>query len=73
MIEESVPSLEQIGFDPFFAAQLQKLDGGLMPARIAIAHGESYIAWTLAGVRKAILVGHRETAWRTAARSPPGR
>ena len=47
------PSLEQIGFDDVFQAQLAHLDGGLVPARIAIAHGESYVAWTSEGPCKA--------------------
>ncbi len=65
-----VPSLEAIGFDPFFAAQLEKLDGGLVPARIAIAHGESYVSWTRDGIRKAVLSGRRVGGWKTAAERP---
>jgi ribosome biogenesis GTPase / thiamine phosphate phosphatase len=63
-------SLSSIGFDPFFEAQLAALDGGLVPARIAIAHGESYVSWTRDGVRKAVLAGHRLAAWRLAADRP---
>jgi ribosome biogenesis GTPase len=62
--------LERIGFDPFFEAQLNELDGGLVPARIAIAHGESYVAWTSAGVRKAILAGRGAASWQSAAERP---
>lgn len=64
------PSLEAIGFTPFFEAQLDALDGGREPARIAIAHGESYISWTRDGVRKAMLSGRNLAAWKTAAERP---
>ncbi|MEA2701210.1 MAG: ribosome biosis GTPase / thiamine phosphate phosphatase [Myxococcales bacterium] len=63
-------SLSSIGFDPFFEAQLGALDGGLVPARIAIAHGESYVSWTRDGVRKAVLSGRRLATWRIAADRP---
>jgi ribosome biogenesis GTPase len=63
-------SLASIGFHPFFEAQLGALDGGLEPARIAIAHGESYVSWTRDGVRKAVLSGRRLAAWQTAAERP---
>ena len=63
-------SLSSIGFDPFFEAQLAALDGGLVPARIAIAHGESYVSWTRDGVRKAVLSGRRLASWRLAADRP---
>jgi ribosome biogenesis GTPase len=66
----SPTSLASIGFDPFFEAQLAALDGGLVPARIAIAHGESYVSWTRDGVRKAVLSGRRLAAWQTAADRP---
>jgi ribosome biogenesis GTPase / thiamine phosphate phosphatase len=69
-MNQDVPSLEAIGFDGFFQAQLDKLDGGLVPARIAIAHGESYDCWTSDGVRKAVLSGRRIGAWKTAAERP---
>jgi ribosome biogenesis GTPase / thiamine phosphate phosphatase len=69
-MNEDVPSLEAIGFDDFFQAQLDKLDGGLVPARIAIAHGESYVSWTRDGVRKAVLSGSRIGGWKTAAERP---
>jgi ribosome biogenesis GTPase / thiamine phosphate phosphatase len=62
--------LERIGFRPFFAAQLAKLEPGLVPARIAIAHGESYVAWTATGVSKALIVGRKLAAWQTAADRP---
>ncbi|MDB4980994.1 MAG: hypothetical protein JWM82_1746 [Myxococcales bacterium] len=62
--------LEAIGFTPFFQAQLAALDGGREPARIAIAHGESYISWTRDGVRKAMLSGRNLGAWKTAAERP---
>ena len=45
-------SLAQIGFDPFVEAQLDALEGGRVPARIAIAHGEGYVSWTGDGVRR---------------------
>jgi ribosome biogenesis GTPase len=64
------PSLEAIGFTPFFEAQLAALDGGREPARIAIAHGESYVSWTRDGVRKAMLSGRNLAAWKTAAERP---
>jgi ribosome biogenesis GTPase len=63
-------SLSSIGFDPFFEAQLEALDGGREPARIAIAHGESYVAWTRDGVRKAVLSGRRMGSWQLAAERP---
>jgi ribosome biogenesis GTPase len=69
-VGEEPQSLERIGFDPFFRAQLDGLDGGRAPARIAIAHGESYVAWTGAGIRKAILVGRRVASWQNAAERP---
>ncbi len=64
------PTLAQIGFGPFFEEQLGKLGGGLAPARIAIAHGESYVVWMPEGVRKGILGGRRHVTWRTAAERP---
>jgi len=67
---DPIPSLAAIGFDPFFEAQLETLDGGLVPARIAIAHGESYVSWTRDGVRKAVLSGRRVGGWKTAAERP---
>ncbi len=63
-------SLSSIGFDPFFEAQLDALGGGLVPARIAIAHGESYVSWTADGVRKAVLSARRLASWRLAADRP---
>jgi ribosome biogenesis GTPase len=69
-LSEDRHTLEQLGFGPFFAEQLAGLDPGLAPARIAIAHGESYVAWTEAGVGKAIIVGRRLADWRTAADRP---
>lgn len=62
--------LKRIGFGPFFEAQLAQLEPGLVPARIAIAHGESYVAWTAAGVGKALIVGRRLTTWQTTADRP---
>ena len=41
-----------------------------MPARIAIAHGVSSVAWTGDGVRKAVLGGRRQDAWQTAMERP---
>jgi ribosome biogenesis GTPase len=66
----AVESLVRIGFEPFFEAQLDELDGGRVPARIAIAHGESYVSWTTEGVRKAVLPGHRTASFQTAAQRP---
>ena len=62
--------LERIGFGPFFESQLAALEPGLVPARIAIAHGESYVAWTATGVCKAMIVGRRLAVWQTAAERP---
>jgi ribosome biogenesis GTPase / thiamine phosphate phosphatase len=62
--------LERIGFGPFFADQMAALDAGLVPARIAIAHGESYVAWTEAGVGKAVIAGRRLAEWQTPADRP---
>jgi ribosome biogenesis GTPase / thiamine phosphate phosphatase len=63
-------SLEAIGFYPFFEAQLDGLDGGLVPARIAIAHGESYVSWTRDGIRKAVLSGRRLGSWQLSVDRP---
>ena len=63
-------SLADIGFDPYFEAQLDALDGGRVPARIAIAHGVSYVAWTASGVRNAVIVGRRLATWQVAAERP---
>jgi ribosome biogenesis GTPase len=62
--------LERIGFGPFFETQLARLEPGLVPARIAIAHGESYVAWTATGVGKALILGRRLATWQTAADRP---
>jgi ribosome biogenesis GTPase / thiamine phosphate phosphatase len=62
--------LERIGFGPFFESQLAELEPGLVPARIAIAHGESYVAWTATGVAKALIVGRKLATWQTAADRP---
>ena len=67
---EGAHNLERIGFGPFFAEQFARLEPGLVPARIAIAHGESYIAWTEGGVSKAVIVGRRLADWHTAADRP---
>ncbi len=64
-MSETGHGLERIGFGPFFADQVAKLDAGFVPARIAIAHGESYVAWTEAGVCKAMIVGRRLAEWQT--------
>jgi ribosome biogenesis GTPase len=69
-VGEDASSLARIGFAPFFEAQLAKLDGGREPARIAIAHGESYVVWTRHGVRKGVLPGRRLATWKTAAERP---
>jgi ribosome biogenesis GTPase len=69
----AVPSsldLERIGFGPFFAQQMASFDPGLVAARIAIAHGESYVAWTAAGVGKAIIAGRRLGEWKAAEERP---
>jgi ribosome biogenesis GTPase len=70
MLSPTPASLEAIGFAPFFEAQLAALDGGRVPARIAIAHGESYVSWTRDGVRKAMLSGRNLAAWKSAAERP---
>ena len=63
--------LPAIGFDAYFQARLAALAGvPLVPARIAIAHGESYIAWAQRGSCKALLVGRRIAKWRDAADRP---
>jgi ribosome biogenesis GTPase len=66
-------SLEAIGYDAYFQARFAALAGGpqpLIPARIAIAHGESYIAWTGRGSCKAALIGRRIAEWKEAADRP---
>jgi len=62
--------LADLGFDAHFEAALAALEGEPTPARIAIAHGESYVAWTAAGVTKAVIVGSRGQVWQTAAERP---
>jgi ribosome biogenesis GTPase / thiamine phosphate phosphatase len=62
-------SLEAIGYDAHFATRLAALGGALVPARIAIAHGESSIAWTARGTCKAVLV-NRLDRWREAINRP---
>ena len=67
---EPLPPLEAIGFDAHFQNQIAALGGDLVPARIAIAHGESYIAWTAHGSCKAVLAGNRLTDWKGAIDRP---
>ena len=67
---DSLPPLEAIGFDAHFQNQIAALAGDLVPARIAIAHGESYIAWTAGASCKAVLAGSRLTDWKTAIDRP---
>jgi ribosome biogenesis GTPase len=67
---EPIRTLEAIGFDAQFQIQVAALGDDLVPARIAIAHGESYIAWTSRGACKAILVGKRVTDWQEAIDRP---
>jgi ribosome biogenesis GTPase / thiamine phosphate phosphatase len=66
---EPIPTLEALGFDAHFRDQLAALGGDLAPARIAIAHGESYIAWTERGPCKAVLAGSR-AGWKEAIDRP---
>jgi ribosome biogenesis GTPase len=72
MKEGGGQSLEAIGFDAHFQARFAALAGPLplIPARIAIAHGESYIAWTARGSCKAALIGRRIAEWKEAADRP---
>ena len=67
---EPLPPLEAIGFDAHFQSQIAALGDELVPARIAIAHGESYIAWTAHGSCKAVLAGSRLTDWKEAIDRP---
>ena len=67
---EPLRTLEAIGFDAQFQNQLAALGDDLAPARIAIAHGESYIAWTARGSCKAVLSGNRLTDWKDAIDRP---
>jgi hypothetical protein len=69
-LNEIAQGLARIGFQPFFAEQLVELDAGLVLARIAIAHGESYVVWTEAGAGKAVIAGRRLAEWRTPADRP---
>ncbi|HYQ14148.1 MAG TPA: GTPase RsgA [Polyangiaceae bacterium] len=61
---ESTPraDLSRSGYDAHFEGELAKLPG-LQAARIAIAHGESYVAWAAEGVCKAVVVGRRGAEW----------
>lgn len=63
-------SLARAGYDAYFQAELAKLDGQLEPARIAVAHGESYLAWTNRGSGKAIIARRRSAAWADATARP---
>lgn len=67
---EPVRTLEAIGFDAHFRRQMAALGDDLVPARIAIAHGESYIAWTERGSCKAVLGGSRVSDWKEAIDRP---
>jgi len=67
---EPIPTLEAIGFDAQFRTRLAALGDDLVPARIAIAHGDSYIAWTERGSCKAVLGGNRVTDWQEAIDRP---
>jgi ribosome biogenesis GTPase len=67
---EPLPTLEAIGFDAHFQNQVAALGDDLVPARIAIAHGESYVAWTARGACKAVLTGNRLTDWKEAIDRP---
>ena len=69
---EPIPTLAAIGFDSQFESQVAALGGDLVPARIAIAHGESYIAWTERGPCKAVL-GGQPRRMEGSHRSPSGR
>jgi ribosome biogenesis GTPase len=63
-------SLEAIGYDAHFESRLAALEGAFVPARIAIAHGESYVAWTSRGSCKAVLAGRRLAGWQEAIDRP---
>ena len=67
---EPIRTLEAIGFDARFQSQVAALGDDLVPARIAIAHGESYVAWTARGSCKAVLTGNRLTDWKGAIDRP---
>jgi ribosome biogenesis GTPase len=67
---EAVSSLAAIGYDAHFASALAALGGDLTPARIAIAHGESYVAWSERGVCKAVLAGKQVDRWQQAIDRP---
>jgi ribosome biogenesis GTPase / thiamine phosphate phosphatase len=62
-------NVEAIGYDAHFQSRLAALDGPFVPARIAIAHGESYIAWTGRGTCKAVL-GNQLARWEKAIDRP---
>jgi ribosome biogenesis GTPase len=64
-------TLATIGYDALFASALAALGADLTPARIAIAHGESYIAWTeRGGVCKAVLPSKQADRWQQAIDRP---
>jgi ribosome biogenesis GTPase / thiamine phosphate phosphatase len=67
---EPIRTLEAIGFDAHFRDQVAALGGDLIPARIAISHGESYIAWAERGSCKAVLGGSRVADWKGAIDRP---
>jgi ribosome biogenesis GTPase len=69
-LSQSGWDLESIGYDAHFQSRLAALDGAFTPARIAIAHGESYIAWAGRGTCKAVLAGKQLARWEKAIDRP---
>jgi ribosome biogenesis GTPase / thiamine phosphate phosphatase len=67
---EAGQALAAFGYDAHFATALAALGGDLRPARIAIAHGESYVAWAERGVCKAVLAGKQADRWQRAIDRP---
>jgi ribosome biogenesis GTPase len=67
---EAGSNLEAIGYDTHFQSRLAALNGAFTPARIAIAHGESYVAWASRGSCKAVLAGNRRDRWPEAIDRP---
>src|ERR1700690_3163199 len=67
---EAGSNLEAIGYGAHFQSRLAALNGAFTPARIAIAHGESYVAWASRGSCKAVLAGNQRDRWPEAIDRP---
>lgn len=67
---EFTTDLEALGFDAHFSSAFAQLSGDFQPARVAAAHGQSYVLWTARGLRTGILVGRRLAEWSASPERP---